>query len=94
PESYILLRDIPMLPFRMLYTQVDKVAEIVSLQTPVLLIQNDCVLTVGTSILNAFDRLEVAEFSARSLIDTRSIGSLVPIGKNEIAELKVAFSLK
>ena len=94
PESYILLRDIPMLPFRMLYTQVDKVAEIVSLQTPVLLIQNDCVLTVGTSILNAFDRLEVAEFSARSLMDTRGIGSLVPIGKNEIAELKVAFSLK
>jgi L-fuculose-phosphate aldolase len=94
PESYILLRDIPMLPFRMLYTQVDKVAEIVSLQTPVLLIQNDCVLTVGTSILNAFDRLEVAEFSARSLMDTRGIGSLVPIGKNEIAQLKVAFSLR
>jgi len=66
----------------------------VSLQTPVLLIQNDCVLTVGTSILNTFDRLEVAEFSASSLIDTRSIGSLVPIGENEIADLEVAFLLR
>jgi L-fuculose-phosphate aldolase len=94
PESYIMLRDIPVLPFRTLYTQVEKVAEIVSLRTPVLLIQNDCVLTVGTSILNAFDRLEVAEFSARSLIDTMSIGSLVPIGEDEISDLEVAFSLE
>ncbi|MGB5058642.1 MAG: hypothetical protein WBO48_08110, partial [Candidatus Promineifilaceae bacterium] len=93
PESFILLRDIPLIPFKMLYTQVDTVAETVSLSTPVLLVQNDCVLTVGTDILNAFDRLEVAEFSARSLIDTAVLGQLVPIGDAEIHDLEVAFSL-
>lgn len=93
PESFILLRDIPLIPFKMLYTQAETVAEMVSISTPVLLVENDCVLTVGTDILNAFDRLEVAEFSAKSLIDTAVLGQLVPIGDEEIRDLEVAFSL-
>jgi hypothetical protein len=35
----------------------------------------------------------VAEFSARSLIDTGVIGTHVPIGEEEIRELEVSFSL-
>ncbi|MBK8901717.1 MAG: class II aldolase/adducin family protein [Anaerolineaceae bacterium] len=93
PESFILLRDIPLIPFKTLYTQAEAIAEMVSLRTPVLLVQNDCVLTVGTDILNAFDRLEVAEYSARSLIDTAVLGSLVPIGDEEIHDLELAFGL-
>ena len=93
PESFILLRDIPIIPFKMLYTEPNKVAEVISPSNPVLLVQNDCVLATGSSILNAFDRLEVAEFSAKSLIDTAAIGSLVPIGDEEIKDLEVAFSL-
>ncbi|MCA9951092.1 MAG: class II aldolase/adducin family protein, partial [Anaerolineales bacterium] len=50
PESFILLRDIPLIPFKTLYTQAETVAAMVSLQKPVLLVQNDCVLTVGTDI--------------------------------------------
>src|SRR5690606_32325667 len=93
PESFILLRDVQLVPFKMLYTQPDKVAEIVTLRTPVVLVQNDCVLTAGTDILNAFDRLEVAEYSARSLIDTAVLGAHVPIGDAEIRDLEEAFGL-
>lgn len=93
PESYILLRDIPKLPFRTLYTAPEQLAELVSLRQPVLLVQNDCVLTVGTDILNAFDRLEVAEFSAKSLIDTAVLGPHVPISNAEIHDLAQAFGL-
>ncbi len=93
PESFILLRDITLIPFKTLYTQPETVAEMVSLRTPVLLVQNDCVLTVGTDILNAFDRLEVAEYSARSLIDTAVLGPLVPIGEADIHNLEKAFGL-
>jgi L-fuculose-phosphate aldolase len=93
PESFILLRDIPLIPFKTLYTQAEAIAEMVSLHTPVLLVQNDCVLTVGTDVLNAFDRLEVAEYSARSLIDTAVLGPLVPIGDAEIHDLEHAFGL-
>ena len=93
PESFILLRDIPLIPFKTLYTQPQQIAETVSLSSPVLIIQNDSVLTAGTDILNAFDRLEVAEFSAKSLIDSAEIGALVPIGAEEIRDLEKAFSL-
>jgi L-fuculose-phosphate aldolase len=93
PESFILLRDIPLIPFKTLYTDAHKTAGIVSLRTPVAVVENDCVLTVGTSVLNAFDRLEVAEFSAKSLIDTTVLGRHEPIGDDEISALEVAFSL-
>jgi L-fuculose-phosphate aldolase len=93
PESFILLRDIPIIPFKMLYTEPEKVAKVISPSSPVILVQNDCVLAAGSNVLNAFDRLEVAEFSAKSLIDTAAIGSLVPIGDEEIKDLEVAFSL-
>lgn len=93
PESFILLRDIPEVPFRTLYTEPENLAKLVSLRQPVLLVQNDCVLVVGTDVLNAFDRLEVAEFSAKSLLDAAAIGVLVPIGSQEIHDLEVAFAL-
>lgn len=92
PESYIMLMDVPKIPYGHLYTQRQAIAEAVSSQTPVLLLQNDCVLTTGTTPMQAFDRLEVAEFTARSLIETASIGSLISIGDAEIADLKRAFS--
>lgn len=93
PESFIMLRDVPLIPFKTLYTQPETVAKMVSLHTPALLVENDCVLVVGTDILNAFDRLEVAEYSARSLIDTGVLGQLVPIGDAEIGDLEKAFGL-
>lgn len=93
PESYILLRDIPVIPFQTLYTDPTAVAETISPQTPVVITQNDCVLVVGRDVLTTFDRLEVAEFSARSLIDTAVLGQLVPIGSEEISDLEKAFNL-
>ncbi|MEZ4518780.1 MAG: class II aldolase/adducin family protein [Chloroflexota bacterium] len=93
PESFILLRDVPVIPFRTFYTQADDVADIISLDSPVLIAENDCVLVAGTGLLNAFDRLEVVEFSARSLIDTQVLGPLVPIGDADIRDLEIAFGL-
>lgn len=93
PEVYIMLRDVPVIPYGAQYVDPQRIAGIVSERVPAVLIQNDCILTVGKSILQAFDRLEVAEFSARSLIETGSIGRLVPIGESEIRDLETAFAL-
>jgi L-fuculose-phosphate aldolase len=93
PESYILLRDIPVIPYGIQFREPQRVADTLSAATPVLLIQNDAVMTTGSTILKAFDRLEVAEFTARSLLDTALIGSHVPIGEAEITDLKKAFHL-
>lgn len=91
PESYIMLLDVPKLPFGAQYSDPDTVAKMLSPQCPVILLQNDGVLTTGGSVLQAFDRLEVVEFTARSLIETRSIGPVVPIGEDEIRDLQAKF---
>ena len=93
PESYIMLRDIPLIPYGTQYTAPEKIAAVVSDRVPVVLMQNDCVLTVGRDVLHAFDRLEVAEYSAHSLIDTAAIGALIPIGEQELRDLVTAFAL-
>jgi len=75
----------------MQYDQPAEIARVIAEGNPVVLVQNDCVLTTGKTILSAFDRLEVAEFTARSLIETASIGALVPIGDEEIQDLIAKF---
>lgn len=94
PESYILLRDMPVLPYGLQYQQPEQVAAAISRSTPVILLQNDAVVTTGTTILEAFDRIEVAEFSAQSLLQSLNLGELVPISDDEIGNLKQRFSLK
>ncbi len=93
PESYILLRSIPQIPHGAQYHSPEEIATAVSQQTPVLIIENDSCLVVGQNILQTFDRLEVAEYSARSLINTATIGPLVPIGQDDIVALEKAFNL-
>ncbi|MEM7736273.1 MAG: class II aldolase/adducin family protein [Deinococcota bacterium] len=94
PESYILLRDVLKIPFRTCYTDYAAVAQHISLKRPVALVENDGVLVVGSSLLNAFDRLEVAEYSAKALIDSSRLGNLLPIGDAAIEDLKRAFRLE
>lgn len=91
PESYVVLRDVPLLSYGQLYLAPAEVSARLSKRTPVLFIQNDTVLTTGASIHQAFDRLEVADFTAFSLINTLPLGELVPIGEQEIAELEAKF---
>jgi L-fuculose-phosphate aldolase len=91
PESYIMLRDMPRVAYGTQFSDYDAVTDRLTLKRPALLIQNDCVMTVGSSVLQAFDRLEVAEYTARSLLETGSIGPLVPIGQSEIDDLERKF---
>ncbi len=91
PESYILLRDIPRLPFGSQYTDEARVSQAIGRQSPILLIENEAVLAVGKSLLEAYDRLEVAEFSAASLIDAYALGELVEMDDPAIQDLKRAF---
>jgi len=93
PESYIMLRDIPVFPYGAQFRDPQRVADAIAIDRPVLLLRNDAILTVGQSVLQAFDRLEVAEFSAKSLIDAQALGEFSPLGKQEIAEIDKKFQL-
>jgi L-fuculose-phosphate aldolase len=91
PESYVVLREVPLFPYGEQYDAPEKISALLSKNTSVILIQNDTVLTTGATIHQAFDRLEVADFSALSLIDTMNVGPLVPIGEDEVKALEEKF---
>jgi len=57
-------------------------------------VENDCVIVTGNSLLQAFDRLEVMELTAQSIINAAAVGDIVHISKQEIDDIKVAFNLK
>ena len=61
--------------------------------TPIAIIENDCVIVTGSDLLNAFDRLEVAEYSAKAIIAAKDLGSVVAINDDEISEIEDAFHL-
>jgi L-fuculose-phosphate aldolase len=91
PESYIFLRDVAVLPFSWVYNAPEKIAEAMTPEFPVALIENDCALVLGKTILDAFDRLEVLESTAEAVILSRSLGEVRPMGDDVIDELVEAF---
>ena len=91
PESYLLLRDVPRIPFGLQFTAEDELANRVSPERPVALLENDGVLVCGTSVLDAFDRLEVLESTAETLINGRIVGPPTPMSDDAIEELREAF---
>ncbi len=93
PESWIFLQDVPSIQFGLIYNEVDSVARMFKKNRAVL-VENDSVFITGDKLLSCFDYLEVAEFSANSLVMAASIGSLQPIGDTEIEDLRVAFNVK
>ena len=94
PESYIMLRDVKKYPFGSSFMQPALVAKEVGIKNPVTLIENDCCIVTGTSLLNAFDRLEVAEFSAKAIVNAVSLGNVVKIDDSEIDRIIGAFKLE
>jgi len=93
PESYIVLRNIQKVPFGMTIFDLEKTSQALSARTPALICKNDCVLVTGKSLLNAFDRLEVAEFSAKSIIESLALGPIVHIADDDIKDIEAAFKL-
>ena len=94
PESYINLRTSPKYPFGSTFTEPEKLAKKLTLNEPVGIIENDGVITVGDSLISAFDRLEVAEASAKSIIDATLMGQIHLISDNQVADIDKAFNLK
>jgi L-fuculose-phosphate aldolase len=93
PESWIFLQDIPTVPFGSVYNDIEMVAQMFS-KNRVVLVDNDCAIVTGDKLLNTFDYLEVAEFSANSTVMAASIGALYPMEEEVIEELRVAFNVK
>lgn len=94
PESYILLRDVKRIPFEAAYQNLDDVAAEFDNAHPVLLVENKSVMVTGASMLQVFDRLEVMEMTAASILNAQDLGTIAHIPSDEIAALKTAFHLE
>ena len=91
PESWIFLQDIPMVEFGEQFDGSEEFAKLFTPDTPAVIIKNDSIIVTGDKLLQTFDRLEVAEFSAQSLIMGHPLGDLVPINDQQIEDLRKKF---
>jgi L-fuculose-phosphate aldolase len=91
PESWIFLQDIPTVPFGRQFFGDHTIPKLISRNTPAVIIQNDSFVVTGDQLLHTFDRLEVAEFSAKSLIMSKPLGELIPINESQIEDLRKKF---
>lgn len=93
PESWIFLQDVYQLPFGTPFASPEKITDILSTR-PCVLVNSEMVIAACDRLIDTFDRLEVAEFSAQSLINTLPIGKLSPMSDNDIEDLRVAFHVQ
>jgi L-fuculose-phosphate aldolase len=93
PESYVFLRAVEKLPISILWEDPAAAAGRLSPNFPVYLIENDGAMVLGSTLLDAFDRLEVLESTAEALINSRPLGPVRVMGDPVIRELEEAFHL-
>ena len=91
PESWIFLQDVPNVPFGSQFAGEETILKLISKDTPAVIIENDAILITGDKLLQTFDRLEVAEFSAKSLVMGVNLGEMKPIGDKEVEDLRKKF---
>jgi L-fuculose-phosphate aldolase len=94
PESWIFLQDIPALPFGEHFKDRTIIPDYLMKGFPALIVRNDSVIITGDKLLQTFDRLEVAEFSAKSLVMAKPLGNMIPINDAQVAELRKVFLKK
>lgn len=91
PESYIMLRDVVRLPYESM-GDYEKIANTLSTKAPALIIDNECIITIGKNITKAFDRLEVLDYSARSVIMAKAVADIKPISQSQVDEINDTFN--
>ena len=90
PESWIFLQDIPSIEYGS-HFRLNNNFEIFENLSTALIIENDSVIITGDKLLQTFDYLEVAEFSAKSIVLGNSLGDMVPINDDQVEDLRVKF---
>lgn len=94
PESYVFLRDVARVPYGVQYQSNGEIADYVSAKVPAAILENDGVLVTGSSVLDAFDRLEVLESTSEAVINAGALGNVQPMSDAVIDELRAAFNIQ
>lgn len=93
PESYVLLRDLPRYPYGINYREPQRTATLFTARSPGIMFSNDGVIMTGDSLIQAYDRLEVADFTAGIQLDLPGGRPSGLLTAEQIAELDLGFPL-
>ena len=96
PESYLFLKEVNRVPYGAQFGEGGELAGLASPKDPILILDNDGVQVWGTSVLDAFDRLEVLETTAEAMIGGLALnhGSIHAMSEEAISELRTAFRIE
>lgn len=91
-ECYVILSQVQMAPYGLTASDdlAEKVAE-VARRTDCLLMRNHGVVTLGKTMLQAFDRLEVIETAAETTLIARQLDNVEGIGPDQLREIDALF---
>ncbi|MEG2414149.1 MAG: class II aldolase/adducin family protein [Clostridia bacterium] len=92
PESYIMLKNVVTAPYGSTIEGVDRIANKLTVSTPAMIVDNECAITIGANITKAFDRMEVLDYSARSIIMAKSVANITPINAEQVQEIDDQFN--
>ena len=92
PESWIFLQDIESVAYGSHFKNNSEANSLIlDNSATALIIENDSVIITGNQLLQTFDYLEVAEFSAKSIVLGTSLGEMVPINDDQVEDLRKKF---
>jgi L-fuculose-phosphate aldolase len=91
PESWIFLQDIPAVSRRKGYDDNQMITDMIKTAGSAVLIRNDSIVITGDRLFDSFDRLEIAEMNAMSLVMAKPAGEIIPLSNDQISSLKKEF---
>jgi len=91
-EATAILGEPLMVPYALMGT--DELAELVAgsiIKSEILLLENHGIVASGTSLLQAFDRIEVLENAAKMTLITELSGGKSPLSESKVREIEKIF---
>lgn len=93
PESYIMLHDVKKLPYTAM-ANFNEISDVIGKKVPVVLIENEGAIAVGNSLMQVFDRMEVLEYSANSVLSAYRMGTKIsPMTEEEVEDVNEHFKI-
>ena len=89
PEIYMVMQDVVSLPQAQYAGKPDEIAAVFDGRTSVAVLEGGGVIVTAPSLLKAYDRLEVAEYSARAILESSQLGNIVEITEKQVDEIRV-----
>ncbi len=90
PESWIFHQDVMYKKYGDQFASDTEIADKITLGSPLAIIENDSVVAVKRNLTLAFDRLEIGEFSAKSLVMGNKLGDFIPMSEKDVEDLRKA----